>query len=111
MKRKTPKKLSAWKAADFRREAARVNRSKVGSDETLCGAVLLAAARDGARITKVAKALDVKPDAIRWMFDNYRRSGVFTSRGQVRADWSGENGGISYCVDVAVGMGLLERAP
>lgn len=115
---KPKKNPDKWTRADFINEAARVIGDKDKTSEAvLCGAMMLAALRDGTSIFKLARTLKCEPKDIARFHDALTKSGVFIKPGnrhggKVACEWfDEENGGVAFCLDVNVGLGLMERAP
>jgi hypothetical protein len=115
-KKRREKPLARWTGEDFLREAARINGVKAttvdrDSDTHLCIAMLLIAARDGARLGRIVDVLGVKRARVHGLFRNFQRGGIFTSRGKVRhGGWGDPDAGAhALILDAMVGGGLLER--
>jgi len=110
------KPLSRWKPKDFYEESMRVNHgAKPDSDETRCGALLLAALVHGANLRRLTRFFGGRHAALdlEHYFENLKRNGVFRRNGKVaHAGWDDKKtGGLAFCLDVAVGVGYLTRQP
>lgn len=104
------KDASKWTAKQIRREAHRLLGANSSTDEQRCAEMMITALIVGADADKIAERLGVDRDSFSWMFDNLQRNGVFRKNGRIHANWAGKDGGLEFCLDVAVGTGLLERA-
>lgn len=111
-KKKREKPLRYWKAEDFIKESKRLNGDKdSGSDGVVCGAMMLAALREGpGSLKRLSKVVEVDYDRLRPMYDNLRRNKVFGQK-KIYCDWFSDDGGISFIADVCVGIGWFERIP
>jgi len=79
----------------------------------LCGAMILAALRDGASQKKIAAALRVPLARFGHLYDRLKSQGVFTARGLVRLGASSDSPpdelAIAYILSVTVGLCWLDR--
>ena len=104
------KPIDQWTPKDWFDESVMLTNSPRDSDDVLCGAVMLAALREGPILERIADALAVNIEKIRPFFNRLRKNSVFT-RTKVRgAEWLEDGASVAFCLDVCVGIGLLQRA-
>jgi hypothetical protein len=106
------KPIEKWIASDWINESSRIQRDPdKTSDAVLCGAMMLAAVREGTSIYRLAEALETQPARIETFHKSLRKNGVFTDEGKINANWfDEETGGTSFVLDVLVGLGMAGRA-
>lgn len=106
------KPIEQWTSEDFFLEASRVlGDEDENGDAVVCGAMMLAALRLGTNTRRLARFLHVSVDRLRPFVARLRSNGVFRHDGRISCDWfNEESGGLGFCMDVSVGLGLLARA-
>lgn len=79
-----------------------------GSMQFKAAAVLLASSMVGPDSVKIARILMYPVETVLAFGEALTRNGIWRD-GKVHADWSGENGGLAFWVDVCVALGWLSR--
>lgn len=79
---------------------------KAESMEFQAAAVLLASAVVGADARRIAHLMQYPAGIVGIFETSLRRNGIWDHE-KVRADWSGENGGAEFWLDVCVAMGWM----
>lgn len=79
-----------------------------GKDDFKAGVCLLAALQVGANADFVATYTGYPRSLVRVFAKRLRENGIWKGS-QTCADWFGKDGGISFCCDVNVALGLMRR--
>lgn len=111
--RKINKPIDQWTGSDFLKESSRlINNKDAASDEVVCGAIMLAALREGtSSIAKLSKLVEQPSSRISVFVKRLRQNKVFCRDGKVHCEWFGKDGGIAFMCDVCIGLGFLKRVP
>lgn len=73
------------------------------------GVCMLASLEVGTNADRVARFTGYPRSLVRTFGKRLRENGVWKD-GQIHADWFGEHGGISFCLDVNIARGFMKRA-
>ena len=80
-------------------------------EEFEAAVVLLSSTRVGPSAVRVAEFSGIPLTRVRGYAREYRKSGIWSGHKIVPSDWHDEEtGGTAFWMDVACGMGLLQRA-
>ena len=111
--KRASKPIEKWTGADFVAESCHLNGDKdKGSDAVVCGAMMLAALREGpGSLRRLSKATGIDYERLRPFYTRLREQGIFGLR-KIKGQWFDEDtGSIGFLMDVCVGLQWLERCP
>lgn len=109
---KQPKDVKKWTAYDFLIESSRIQQdTDLTSDGVVCGAMMLAALREGVNLPKLAKATGIRAEILKPFYTKLVSAGCFKGF-EVSCNWWPDDGtgGLNFIMDTMVGLGLMERA-